>query len=61
MSSNVIVSSDKEPIVPEIVPVINIAKHMELMELITLALEDADDKDSAGEESSGAAMSGTKK
>jgi hypothetical protein len=53
MSSNVIVCSDKEPIVseivPEIVPVINIAKHMELMELITLALADSDDEESVGE------------
>jgi len=59
MSSNVVVRSDKEPIVPEIAPVINIAKHMELMELITLALEDADEE-SVGAEPAGEAMSGTK-
>jgi hypothetical protein len=50
MSSNAVVPNDKEPIVPEIAPVINIAKHMELMELITLALEGADDdEEPAGE------------
>jgi len=56
MSSNAVVPNDKELIVPEIAPVINIAKHMELMELITLALDAADDE----EESAGEAMSGTK-